>query len=110
MLSAALYSGAALLAYAWYNQKEKRLRITLIPQSGIAIDEHMDRISSIFGNDKLSSSIRLKGYFASASHIEVRKDIVIITIDVKYTWKVTWDIGSLWIPGFDICCSEIYDR
>lgn len=107
---AALYSGAAFLAYTWYNQKEKRLRITLIPHDGIDIQSHMESISSNFSPGKLPTSIRLKGYHALTSHIEVRKDKVIITVDIKYTWKATWDIGSLWIPGFDISLSEIYDR
>lgn len=110
MLSTAIYTGIAFVAYNWYNQKEKRLRIILTPHKDISIEANMDTISSIFSPSKLPYSIRLKGYITTTSHIEVRKDTVIVTIDMKYTWKVTWDIGSLWIPGFDISCSEIYDR
>lgn len=110
MLSAAIYMSAVALAYTWYNTREKRVRIELTPRDGIRIDEHMENISSIFSPTRLPSTMKMKGYNNITSHIEVRREKVIITIDARYTWKLTWDIGSLWLPNFDIQVSEIYDR
>lgn len=110
MLSTAIYSTAAYLAYQWYNQKEKRLRIVLKPESGIDVHDHIEKVNSLFSGTNLAKSIGLSGYASLTSHIENMPERIVITIDIKYHWRCTWDIGNLWIPGFEVSLSEIYDR
>lgn len=100
----------AYLAYQWYNLKEKRIRIVLTPKKDVNIHDHTETIASMFSSGRLKRTMGLAGYLSVSSHIETMDERAVVTVDVRYRWKITWDIGTLFLQGFDIQCSEIYDR